>query len=267
MKRTEKLPRMLLQSIGYLVLSLAVLVTNGQAQTVTDTDADGFLENQSITLINGTVVPICPAGSADDAALCLSAAAPDIFVVVVPIAGGRLQNLADPLRVLRGLDRPGTVTGVHQLTAAQVNTARQISLSSTQKAIRVAEDLGLKGSKTNRDGVWGSSTKQGTPNTFGGGVAKVFTAQMAADITAHYAPQPVPAGKIDDCIRHTIAHEAGHNLVIAAQTDSALTGSHYSTTQGVVMSQAPLFIKSGGIVDVICPTIFAAPDHKGFRLK
>lgn len=269
MKRVGNLERI----FGCLVLLLAVLVVNSQAQ---DTDNDGFAETAGITTLGTSPinVPLCPAESTNDGAFCMRALGPDIFVILAPAAGGRLGALSDPLQVIRNLDRPApaATTGVHQLTPAQVSSARQISPTATsaQKAIRVTENLGKKtdGTKgTNPYGLWGSSTKQGTPNTFGGGEAKVFTAQIAADITAHHAPAAVPAGKIEDCIRHTIAHEVGHNLVIAAQADPALTGSHYSTTQGVVMSQAPVFIKSGGVVDVICPTLFAAPDHTGFRLK
>jgi hypothetical protein len=260
MKQIKKLQK----TFTCVVLLLGVSVVNARAQT--DTDLDGFAnEAQGVTFFNGTSLPACVAGSVRT--VCVDPLTPDVFVILVPAAGGRFQNLVDPLRVLRNLNRPNTITGVHQITPAQANAQRQISPSSTQKAIRITENLATKSAGTNKDGIWGSSIKQGTPNLFGGGVATVYTSQIAADITAYFAGQAVPAGLIDNCIRHTIAHEAGHNVAIAAQPDPTLTGSHYSTTQQVVMSKGPLFTRVGTAISVSCASLFASPDLTGFRLK
>jgi hypothetical protein len=149
--------------------------------------------------------------------------------------------------------------GVHEISN---NTDRLITAVSTQKAIRITEDL-----NTN-DTIWGRSLFQGTPNT--AGEATVFTQRIKNALDQKYqsaglglAPQAV----VDNCIRHVIAHEGGHNEAISPQVNSRFGGNHYSTSDKVVMSQSATITVKGSKVTVVCPSAYASPDVTGFRLK
>jgi len=207
---------------------------------------------------------------------CVRAGSPDVFLYISGVSGGTLTGLVGPGDIIHNLlldeVTQETLIGVHQLEDGEMSfdadTFRQISPTILQKAIFIREDLGTQSANTNSNGVWGSSPRQGTPMTPGGGNATVYTKQIADDIRAVYANKNLlpPGGLIDDCTKHVLAHEAGHNMALAAQPDPSLTGSHYSTTEQVVLSQSPTIITKGKSPSVFCPTSYALPDGPGFHL-
>jgi hypothetical protein len=249
-----------LSGIAVLLLSLPLLMGNAQAQ---DADKDGFTDAQEaagIQLISGVRLPdgnsflvLCgPNALATDP--CVDPNGPDVFVILVRAAGSRIP--ANPLAFMVNLS---PALGVHEISNS---TDRSISAVSTQKAIRITEDL-----NTN-DTIWGRSLFQGTPNS--AGEATVFTQRIKLALDQKYqsvgqaaAPQTV----VDNCIRHTIAHESGHNEAISPTANSRFGGYHYATSDKVVMSQSATITVKGSTVTVLCPNTYASPDITGFRLQ
>jgi len=180
---------------------------------------------------------------------------PDLFVILVPATPSLIPS--NPLSIIPNL-KAGL--GVHQISSGQASTDRLVTSASPQHAISITENL-----NTN-DTIWGASLFQGTPNN--AGVATVFTQRIANKITATYqgAGLSVPAGVIEGCIKHTTAHEAGHNMAIASQYNAKLGGNHYSTSSQVVMSQTATITVKGSNVTVICPQTYATPDPTDFKL-
>lgn len=262
MKRIQLIQLILcLRTTAVFLLSLTLLVVNAQAQ---DADNDGFTDAQEtagIQLIPGITLPggiaflgRCPANALPTDP-CVEPNGPDLFVILLRAAAGSLIP-ANPLAFMVNLS---PALGVHEISN---NPDRLISSASTQKAIRITEDLNLN------DTIWGRSLFQGTPNT--AGEATVFTARIKRSLDQKYqsvgqagAPQTV----VDNCIRHTIAHEGGHNQAISPQANSRFGGNHYSTSDKVVMSQSATITVKGSNVTVVCPGNYASPDVTGFRLK
>lgn len=251
-----------LRTIAALLLSLALLVVNAQAQ---DADNDGLTDAQEtagILLIPGVValpdgtnfLERCPATAlATDS--CVDPAGPDVFVILVRApTGSRIPS--NPLAFMANLTPS---LGVHEISN---NTDRCIIADCVQKAIRITEDL-----NTN-DTIWGRSLFQGTPNT--AGEATVFTERIKRALDQKYLSatgSPAPQTVVDNCIRHVTAHEGGHNKAISPQSNTRFGGNHYSTSDKVVMSQSATITVKGSSVTVVCPSIYASPDITGFRLK
>ena len=256
--------RLGLHMTAAIVLLLALFVVNAQAQ---DADNDGLTnaqETAGIQLFPGVTLPggttflgLClPNALPTDP--CVDPAGPDLFVILVRAAAGSLIP-TNPLGFLVNLTPS---LGVHEISNSPNNPDRLITPVSQQKAIRITEDL-----NTN-DTIWGRSLFQGTPNT--AGEATVFTQRIKNALDQKYlsatgslAPQAV----VDNCIRHVIAHEGGHNEAISPQANSRFGGNHYSTSDKVVMSQSATITAKGSNVTVVCPNTYAGPDVTGFRLK
>ena len=263
MKKTT-FKRLSLHMTAITVLLLALFVVNAQAQ---DADNDGFTDLQEragIQLFPGVTLPdgtsflgLCgPNALATDP--CVDPAGPDLFVILARAAAGSLIP-TNPLVFMVNLIPS---LGVHEISNSPNNPDRFVSSLSQQKAIRITEDL------STNDTIWGRSLFQGTPNT--AGEATVFTQRIKNALDQKYLSatgSPAPQAVVDDCIRHTTAHEAGHNELIASQYNSRFGGNHYSTSDKVVMSQSATITVKGSRVTVICPNTYASPDVTGFRLK
>jgi hypothetical protein len=254
------------QLTGAVMLSVTLLAVNAQAQ---DVDNDGFPDSieQSgfnlslgLTNIDGTIgVSQCLAGAlATDP--CVHPSGPDLFVILVPATPSLIPS--NPLLIV-----PTLLTGLlgaHQLTQASATTGRIVTTLSAQNAVRITESL-----DTN-DVIWGRSLFQGNPNS--AGEATVFTQRIKTAIINAYQQAGVvdttrQQADIDKCVRHTTAHESGHNTLIASQYNSKYGGYHYSASTQVVMSQNATITTKPGKVSVICPQVYASPDATGFRLK
>lgn len=250
-----------LKMTAALLLLLALLVVNAQAQ---DADNDGLTDAQEtagIQLIPGVTLPdgnsflgLCGLNAlATDP--CVDPAGPDVFVILVRAAvGSRIPT--NPLGFMVNLTPS---LGVHEISN---NIDRCILADCIQKAIRITEDLNLN------DTIWGRSLFQGTPNT--AGEATVFTERIKRTLDEKYLSatgSAAPQAVVDDCIRHTIAHEGGHNKAISPQSNSRFGGNHYATSDKVVMSQSATITVKGSRVTVVCPSAYASPDTTGFRLK
>ena len=258
-----------------LMLSIMLAATAAHAA---DSDLDGIddaLESTGLSLLDGTVMQPCP-----DTALqfdpCVHPASPDLFVAIVRVAAGSLMP-SEPLAVLGSLNRSATqITGIHELTPEQIDSARRFSPSTTllQKAVRLTESLALVKTSTGSL-IWGKTPTLGTPNT--AGESTVFTQAINNDIRAKYSAATANGGsysdatiqaKIDECVRHVNAHEVGHTLgPLAAQYNAKLGGNHYSTTQKLTMSQAPILTQKGSSVTIVCPSAYTSEDATTFRIN
>jgi len=256
--------------IGLLTLILALFVSNAQAQV--DRDLDGFddaLETTTGLPLAVGSIPACPSG-ATQRDFCVDLG-PDLFVILTPVSpSSRLALLPiDPLGFIPSLRAD---LGVHNLTPQQAAPDKTVSpTTSQQKAIRILESLAVQtqtSAGSNTDAIWGKATSPGTPNTAGDII--LYTQQIINDIAAKYqaAGIPIDNNKVNQCITHVIAHETGHNLgPLAPIYNQKLGGYHYSTTQQIVMSQAPVLSQKGSNVTIVCPNTWSSSDPTSLRLK
>ena len=251
-KMWPKCQSLCLQLIAMAALFVAASLASAQTQDQ-DTDRDGFTdaeETAGIVLSDGTIFSGCVSGA--DRTTCLDPLTSDFFVTLVPASRSLIPS--DATQFIRNL----IGEGVHEITADQAGPNRQVTAS--QKAIRITESL-----DTN-DTLWGISLFQGTPNT--AGEAIVFTQRISDKINQVYtdAGSFPPPGVIEKCIRHTYAHEGGHNMNIRFETDRS-GENHYSTRDQVVMSTSVTIKVKGSNVSVNCPDQYADPDFVDFRLQ
>jgi hypothetical protein len=257
-KTSTQLANLFVQLMGMAALALLLVISNAWAQ---DVDNDGFTDTQEktgIVLLDGTIFPMCQANALVTDP-CVHPLTPDVFIILIPVTPGLIP--ANPLGIIPNLT---PTFGVHQITAGQATQDRIVTSVSPQKAIRITESL-----DTN-DTIWGRSLFQGTPNTAGD--ATVFTQRIKnAIVTAYQQAGVINAvqqqADTDNCVRHTIAHESGHNMLITSVYNSKYGGYHYSTSSQVVMSQTATIVTKGGKVTITCPQVYASPDSTSFKLK
>ncbi len=234
---------------GLTVICLALLFFRVPAQSATncvtasgalDSDCDGISDVEEASPVAGVTT---------------SPALADLFVVLGPVSSGSLLP-GSPLNILM-TSAASIGLNVHQIANNQIlpNTARNVTAS--QKAVRVVESLYV--------GSYLGVSPQGTPDTTPDtGASVVYTQTITNTVTGLCTP---PKGKalicndadgitsgqqavIDKYIRHTIAHETGHqlNLKYTCATD---IGCHYPaiTSAGQlpsIMDQSVYYVKGTG---------------------
>jgi hypothetical protein len=245
---------------------LAIISTQAWAQVdcadspsnVADYDGDGFTdahECSGITLYSGTVVNTSP-----DVA--------DLFVILVPATPSNfppnpLQFVSDPIAA-GGL---GIVT--HEIPFAQADPDRFVSPESSQKAVRITEDL-------HPEGIILGYANQGTPNDLDDAI--IFTEHIKSHVETVCAEGTVycrdsatgassPAAIIPIYIKHTIAHEIGHMTDLAVDYNRRFGGYHYKAGSAVVMEQAVKYTSKKGKVTFYISTEYAEPSQQGVQLQ
>jgi len=202
------------------------------ASSTTDTDKDGFTDYQEcngIALTGGGTFPgKNTPNRLTDRSQYLDPDTRDLFVILVPATPSSLP--ANPLEfVSKPVNQGGLGLNVHVITPEQAPN-RVVSLSSTQKAVRVTESLDV--SNPNLLGI----SKPGTPN--GLDLATVYTQRIKNSFTSILGTSP-SQDLIDLHIKHTIAHEIGHMVGPLAPTGSSSYGGyHYKSGTNVIMDQS-----------------------------
>jgi hypothetical protein len=263
--------RMLLGLVAVgLILSFPPI--EAQAQ---DADSDGFAETTLLTLWNNSSYPLC---QGQDRNTCLDPITKDLFVALIRSPEGKVPLYPFEF-VYRDKALGGLGVAVHELASAQIDSStRRVSASSDQKAIRVTESLDT--SNTNLLGV----TNIGTPNT--SGFITVFTQTIinrimevcgnrfgttnCTDTTGAYGQ-----ALIDKYIKHTIAHETGHNMTLryldlTKSTDLKIYNSiqnHYPEGTGAILDQFVKFTDKAGKVTFTLGDKFTPADQGVAKLK
>lgn len=232
-----------------------------------DADNDGFTDEQEsvlgIYLYNQTYIPPCVAGM--DRASCLDPVTKDLFVILVPATPSNIP--ANPLEyVSKTLAEGGLAIATHEIASAQAGPDREITGSSTQKAVRITESL-----DTSNDVILGIS-QYGTPNQLD--LATVYTQRIKNHImsvcgssfgTSKCADNTGVSSQalIEKYIKHTIAHEAAHMLTLTTIYNNRLGGHHYKTGTNVILDQSVYYKGTTFYVG----TTFTSADKSGATLK
>jgi hypothetical protein len=263
-------------------LVLAIFPIQSRAQ---DTDLDGFTDQQEIdgiTFIDGTVFPGASSGLPRE--LCMHPGEQDLFVILVPAAPTNLP--ADPLEFVYKPEAEGGVAiTCHMITPAQAGPGRGVTHEvdangnlildefgnpiPIQRAVRVTESL-------DPDGDVLGIANYGTPN--GIDYATVFTERIknhvnsvcsGANVCIDNATGLSGTALIDLYIKHTIAHEVGHMIMLAEEYNRRFGGYHYKAGSEVVMEQWVTYTsKQGGRnVTFYISTEYAAPSQVAAALK
>jgi hypothetical protein len=258
---------------GVMVVTLTLALSILPIQAQVPDDLDGFAETGSITLYGGTVYPLC--GEGRDRATCLDPATKDLFVILVPASPTKIPS-ANPLEYISNpMAAGGLGIAVHQIASGQANTSRQVTSSSTQKAMKITESADAS---KNPD-ILGTSN-YGTPN--GLDLATVYTQRIFNFIQSVCGtgflnnPDCLDStgvsgqALLDKYVKHTIAHEAGHMMKLTRAYNSSYGGYHYaaSTTDPLlIMAQSVKYVRDGSKVTFYLGVNFPSGDQTGALLK
>ena len=273
-RQTAKL-KILLGLLAVAAVAMCIRLSQARAQ---DSDRDGFTDQQEIegiTLVDGSRVESCldVAGNylCDDPTVRrfrLDPETPDLFVILVQANPSSLP--ANPLEfVTKSLAEGGLGITIHEISPAQAGPDREIT--PTQKAVRVTESLDTSVQ------ILGIAN-YGTPNQLD--QASVFTERIRSYVSSvcanatNYCGDDTglilgPDAIADVYIKHTIAHEIGHMLSLAAEYNKRFGGYHYKSGSQVIMEQSVMYTSKskGRLVTFYMSTDYAAPDLIGAVLK
>jgi hypothetical protein len=204
-----------------------------------DSDNDGLadaLESsaQGITLFFPSGVYNYPPCSGQSNSTCVVQATRDLFVVLVPAAGGYFKDLQNPLQYITQ-STGGLPITVHTIVLPEGDTdasERFVSPSSAQKYVRVKESL-----STSYPNLLGESEGVGTPNGFDN--TKVYTQNIRNTVYSITGKTDL----VNTYIKHTIAHEVGHAIGPLRKDYMAnCGGNHYCTS-----TKAPYYIMNQSV--------------------
>jgi hypothetical protein len=250
---------------GLLAIAALVLVTPPIQVWAQDVDNDGFTDSQEstgITLFDQSLFPSC-IGTGYQRAYCLDPASKDLFVILVPAMSTLIP--ANPLEfVSRNQTSGGLGIATHEIASANAGLDREIT--TTQKAVRITESL-----DTGNNVILGIS-QYGTPN--GLDLATVYTQRIKNHImsvcgssfgTSKCADNTGVSSQalIDKYIKHTIAHEAAHMLMLTTTNNERLGGHHYKTGTNVILDQSVYYKGTAFYIG----TTFTSADKSGATLK
>ncbi len=184
----------------------------------------------------------------------LDAGSRDLFVILVPATPSNFPD--NPLEFVSNPQAQGGLgVTVHVISPAQADNTRQVSLQSTQKAVRVAESL-----DTSNPTLLGSTSSCGTPN--GLDLTTIYTARIKNFVKS--INPGAPQSLIDTYIKHTIAHEIGHSVgPLAPVYNSNYGGYHYKTGTKVILDQSVYYKGTTFYIG----TTYTSADRAGTNLK
>lgn len=279
-----------------LLAALVVLLAPGQAgaqldpaaicantaQYGEDADGDGFLNGEECTgftkdLNAGVYTTISGWQCTQNCtAEKLNPAKRDLFVVLVRAAIGNIPT-QDPYEYIKADPPGGLGTNVHEVPDADVRADRLViyrSPTSFQKAVKVTESLSASPVLGKCDEAW--ATPNGLDNCFvftkaikdhvDAKCASLSDKNKCKDSVTGYTPLTTPS-IYDLYIKHTLAHECGHDMKLRGIYVSSTGGYHYASTDKVVVSQSVFYKASKSAVTWYIGKIYYSPnDQQDFTL-
>jgi len=207
-----------------------------------DSDCDGFPDSLEQT---GFTFPGTAAGSIPGfnsatgwSATTLDPSVKDLFVILAPAATGSLFP-SDAITILTSAAHNDLGITVHPIAAAQADS--YLHVTPVQRAIKITESTVANSSYFGlTEPGW---TAVNYPDKTGSKSSLVYTTAIQTYVTANCpasgcylwnAPttKMTAAQMVQAIIRHTIAHEAGHQMQLAPIADQAL-GYHYPACNAV----------------------------------
>ncbi len=298
--------------IGLAALSFALFPSQAIAQTAPDFDGDGIPDSveqspNGITLLGSPPQKFLPCTGAqgEDRRTCLNWQTPDLFVILIRAKGcpgtppkcgandplGTCQPLFtsgsnipvkpyatapyDPWELVEARkDQGGLGITIHEITATQVNTLREIPgiNNPKQHAVRLTESLNACGT------VALGSSNPGTPNTTG--VATLYTQRIKNKIDQECA---AVSGNCYDgldttheikpqlyylYIQSLLVHELGHVMALTKLWTPDYGGPHEAPGSHFIMEQKPQ-VKTilGDSVKWYISIDYSVPSKSDFKLK
>lgn len=261
---------------GLVAVGLILIFPPIDAQAQ-DTDNDGFPETISLTLWNNSIYYLC--APSQDRNTCLDPITKDLFVVLIRPPEGNVPTVPFEF-VYRDKALGGLGVAVHELALNQIDSnTRRVSSFFDQKAIRVTESLDT--SNTNLLGV----TNIGTPNTSGfitvftqtiiNRIMEVCGTRFGTDKCTDTTNQVIGLDLVNKYIKHTFAHETGHNMTLryldlTKSTDLKIYNSiqnHYPEGTGTILDVFVKFTDKAGKVTFTLGDKFTSADQGAVRLK
>jgi hypothetical protein len=200
----------------------------------------------------------------------------DLFIVLLRTNPSYIPGT--PFEFISKAPPDGLGINVYEIPAADVQAVlgadRNVVDRGTtfQKAIKISESLSASAALGKCDEAW--ATPNGLDNCF------VFTKAIKDHIDATCAgiadikcmdnltgktPQ---TGLYDVYIKHTIAHECGHDVKLRGTYVSSTGGYHYASSDNVILSQSVDFRRSGKTVTWFIGTRYTWPnDQQDFVLR
>ena len=161
----------------------------------------------------------------------------------------------------------GLELATHRILAAQVKTAPR-KVNATQNAVKVTEN-----SDATSTTILGQAT-YGTPQGLDGVI--IYTKRIKAFIDTTCAGKTCTdsTGSITNTadlttkyIKHTIAHEVGHDVSLTGTSNAAYGGYHYATGTKTIMEQTVYKEYPAGGVKFFISDTFTTVDQGGIKLK
>ena len=259
-------------ALTMLMTPMPALAVDCTAPTTADFDMDGFTDQQEcanlmlydgVTIIPGALQAAVPRGER------LDPNSKDVFVILALASTSNVP--ANPLQYVIAPQAAGGLPVItHVLVPGQADVTRMVSPSATQKALKIAENL-----DTSATDVLGIAN-YGTPN--GLDLATIYTARIkahvnsvcTASITSCNDADGITIGAanvIDKYIRHTIAHEVAHNMVLTDTYNDRFGGYHYKSGTNTVLDQSVYYTSKSGKVTWYIGSSFTPADQAVVRLQ
>jgi hypothetical protein len=263
-----------------------------------DSDGDGFVDYEEcngITFYGGGTFPGYK-NRTGDRKQYLDPNSKDLFVIMAPATGGYFNSLgANRLEyIYNSASNGGLGISTHEIASNKAAADRTVCKAATgytctkptgqtvlQKAVKGTENLNDGGTGANRNILASSSSMHGTPN--GTDLCMIYTVRIKNSIQEkcgcqnidkadasntcngccdNATPQTCGQALFYKYIKHTIAHEIAHQLMLTITNDPTW-GWHYPEGTGVDLDYMSYFDGASFIVG----TVFTGADYSGARLK
>jgi hypothetical protein len=287
---------MAFRSAVVLLAALLFLLTPGQVRAQLtpeqvcnsqpadgDYDGDGFLngeECEGLKLENGATITWPGLHTLNPPANkpALNPAKRDILVVLARTSPSYIP--AAPFDYISQPQPYGLATNVYEIPAADVPTVLSadrmvINRGNTfQKAVKMQESLSASSVLGRCDEAW--ATPNGLDNCFvftkairdfvDATCAGISNKSKCMDSLTQTTPLTTPS-IYDIYIKHTLAHECGHDVKLRGIYVSNTGGYHYASTDKVILSQSVYFKAGGSAVTWYIGTRYYSPnDQQDFVL-
>lgn len=270
---TQWMMTILIVAITMLMTQMPALAVDCTAPSaVEDYDLDGFTDQQEcanlmlydgVTNIPGALQVAVPRAER------LDPNSKDVFVILALAPTSNVPT--NPLQyVIAPQAEGGLPVATHMLLPGQADGARTVSPSSTQKAVKITENL-----DTSATDVLGIAN-YGTPN--GLDLATVYTARIinhvnsvcSASITSCNDVDGLAIGAvnvINKYIKHTIAHEVAHNMVLTNTYNERFGGYHYKSGTNTLLDQSVYYTSKSGKVTWYIGNRYTSADQAALKLQ